>query len=1044
MTGTTGTTMSTTGVASSSTNNSASSASASTSATTSKGGKKGKKKPTAKPSSPTSPSGPSNSTSSGSSAAATASATSVDQDLHDFDWMDQLECPPLVPDNWEEAIPPASGPPPPSDHTLLGTLSMTLSSLRLQLTAYQLYTWVIATHSNDVVLVKKTYLLGLTVWIAPHYQSLAVKLLGQLQVTALQLARLQHGAMGTSPATAWAAQTALWQLDPSLSMTIPMDEKKRATLLRLAESLAAKCLTMTSQDHVLETEHFMLYMKTLDGQAKWEGKLEVLQQRLDQQESVPHPRPTVLRELKVSCLAALGRYEEAQEELAQLLHSQPDHWEYWKLYLHNRNRSWNSDKDNDNALESLVEQVTQPPPMPNEETAEGEIAETSSSSYPLRGPHLAKIEWERMQWLNHSENPSSGSSSTSAIVDEIIQYGTLFAQRTLCTFTDISTYLDSVFEKRDNEEADSRMRDDAIRILTWIRSSFRPVPDSSDPSERRKQLRGYTFGVQVSYKVLHQFPDLEEEWLPHWHEIVTVWKDFQAFEDIQQAQKENRAADDLILLAVQQIARSSKDDSTIAQVPRDRLFLAAAILEVAIAYSPHNAYLKIAGIDIYRSLHSVRRAFDLFRQIYVKHIQHESCAYIILPVLREGGFYQETISVCQEILRLQTSSIRDTAEFTGRAMDSGTLEKASEFIMFQRERMNKSLTTLEAKGLILDCAPMFQFEEDQGLGAVHGIVGGPEDHGRVCKMIAEAHNPHAAFSLLRLRGSAEDNIELFTENRDFDILSFNILSLPKLPSRQEILGEAIRRRHHHSMLIRASLCLEATKGPKKGKVTKPSDIMSKRCSSLLACVQDSQEYISSGCLQSELAQTSMSTMVWLCRTILAVSAGVGDDEKKSGTPDSLESREAAATRFLEKAVEATKQSQSVFLATFTENPVPVVSRYVADCLVSIFALFQMCATVFELYGWGKRKRSTRQSAAALATLALALKDMIEQMRSSMDVLPTELDPGVHQGKIDHVLDQAELETLVARITTDQMESKGRIVSILSSMMVKFYSFDVAV
>jgi N-acetyltransferase B complex (NatB) non catalytic subunit len=156
--------------------------------------------------------------------------------------------------------------------------------------------------------------------------------------------------------------------------------------------------------------------------------------------------------------------------------------------------------------------------------------------------------------------------------------------------------------------------------------------------------------------------------------------------------------------------------------------LAAVLLESAIRYSPYNAYLKISAMFVYSQLNAVSRSWDLFRDLYIKHIQHESCAYLILPLLRAGGFYQETISVCQEILRLQTASAREAIEFSGRAMENGALSKADECITFHRERMNKSLTTLEAKGLILDCAPMYKQNDDRDtLGAVHGIVGGESD-----------------------------------------------------------------------------------------------------------------------------------------------------------------------------------------------------------------------------------------------------------------------------------------------------------------------------
>ena len=39
-------------------------------------------------------------------------------------------------------------------------------------------------------------------------------------------------------------------------------------------------------------------------------------------------------------------------------------------------------------------------------------------------------------------------------------------------------------------------------------------------------------------------------------------------------------------------------------------------------------------------------------------------------------------------------------------MEAGTLSKANEFLVFQRDKMNKSVAVLQAKGLILDSAAL--------------------------------------------------------------------------------------------------------------------------------------------------------------------------------------------------------------------------------------------------------------------------------------------------------------------------------------------------
>ena len=952
------------------------------------GGKKGKKKPPVKAAN--------NNNNNSNSNNDTASA------FADWDWIDQLDTPPSLPEHWEDMLPTKDAP---RDRTLLATVTMTLVFLRLPLTAYQVYAWAIRVLPDDLELVRQTFVSGLTVWVAPQYPPRIMgTLLASLQVTALQVARLQQETLGFSPFTAWAAQTALWQLDSNTTNhnhnnnTPPIDPAKAALLPRLAESLACKAATQmpVKMGFLVETEHFLLYMRALAQQGKWSEQIQALQERLDNSE-ITNPRDDVLRQLLAEAWTKLQKTDKVRSEVAMLLQSHPDNWDFWKLYL------TNDDSDNLQDSMSMVETI---------------LEATKDEQYPLRGPHLARIEGHFIQFANNNTN-----DLFQTLISDMMEYADLFATRASCTMNDLSKYVDYILENGTMDHG---------TLLLEQSTKYRNAPSSEEPRERRQQLRGYIFGIQMAYRVVAKHDTLESKWLPDWKEILQAWKDFQSYDTGDQAQKENRPADELILLAVQQLTRSTSD--------RSQRVLAATILENAIVYSPDNAYLKISAVLNYGKLDAVQRSWTLFRQLFIKHIQHESCAYLILPLLHGGAFYHETISVCQEILRQQTAAIRDSSDFTSRAIDTGTLEKANEFIMFQKNRMNKSLTTLEAKGRILDCAPMFHHQEGEDIGALHGVIGGPDDQERIQQMIVEAHNPHAAFSLLRLKGNSKDNMDSFTENRDLEVTSYDILGAKDFSTSEQMISESIRRSRHHSLLIRASLCLDATKGPKKGKVAKNSAELTKRSLSLLASVEDAISFSTSDGNQPQLYKLSMNVMTVLSRVITAVSAGRIDSTSPS--LDTLDTREEEAAKLLSNANTEIDAIKSEIASLPKGLSVSQISKFIPDCLVAIYALFQMCGRLLEVFGWGKRKRGTRASAAALATLSVAIRDVLQEMKSHVDSLPSTLD--VPLDDLADLVRRDDLNKTQAIITECQLETKRRIDDILLKMAESLKEYDVEV
>lgn len=368
----------------------------------------------------------------------------------------------------------------------------------------------------------------------------------------------------------------------------------------------------------------------------------------------------------------------------------------------------------------------------------------------------------------------------------------------------------------------------------------------------------------------------------------------------------------------------------------------------------------------------------------VKHIQLDSCTFIILPYLLKGGLYNEAVEVCNAVLRFQGSTARDCGDYAGRAMGNGKMGKADEFLIFQRQKMNRSLSVLDAKGMILDCAavlatavPRNKLDEDPifkgGLGVHQGIVGGDDDMTRATQMIVEAHNPNAALSLVSWadhRGSAND-FDGMADNRDLSIHCQQILlRIPRL-SKEEISRDALRRGHVHGMLIRAALCLDAAKGPKKGKIVKSSEELEKRTNSLLDCVTAVAAFMEERSLPDHAEGTLLEATLELCRALAVVSAGLPSVET-----DSLEQREQRVCDLLQTGVLPKLKD-----ATGSILSVKTVCSLLPNFTVPLFAVFRMCDNICNIYGWGKRKHKTKQCAKAMQEVAIEFQGLIANLLS---------------------------------------------------------------
>jgi hypothetical protein len=119
------------------------------------------------------------------------------------------------------------------------------------------------------------------------------------------------------------------------------------------------------------------------------------------------------------------------------------------------------------------------------------------------------------------------------LVEATITYGTMFAPRSACTFTDLAPYVELVLP-RDTAGDDNAARVSPARrkLLEWLRE-FGTSPRSADAKIRRRELRTYIFSTQLMYKlVASSSSDVRQLWIPAWVDILSVWKSFQAYDQV--------------------------------------------------------------------------------------------------------------------------------------------------------------------------------------------------------------------------------------------------------------------------------------------------------------------------------------------------------------------------------------------------------------------------------------------------------------------------------------------------------------------------------
>lgn len=107
---------------------------------------------------------------------------------------------------------------------------------------------------------------------------------------------------------------------------------------------------------------------------------------------------------------------------------------------------------------------------------------------------------------------------------------------------------------------------------------------------------------------------------------------------------------------------------------------AAAVLEAAYGYSPHNATLRLSLTSVYGLLGAAAAAAVPFQSLGVKHIQLDTLTHHLLPALLGGGQWEKARRLADDVRAFHTAHARDAADTMLMAYDTGTFTKVLEFV----------------------------------------------------------------------------------------------------------------------------------------------------------------------------------------------------------------------------------------------------------------------------------------------------------------------------------------------------------------------------
>lgn len=703
---------------------------------------------------------------------------------------------------------------------------------------------------------------------------------------------------------------------------------------------------------------------------------------------LPYTQRKKLEQMSILGLK-LGKMKEVEGWYRQLLNVFPDQWTYWMGLV-----------DSSVVLDGVVDEV-------GWEACQSFAREVIVKNNTLRGPRLVLVELAALK-IRHSIDRGEGNIG-EAIVQlrkAICDYGDRFSPVASCCFTDLRPYLELLVRSAGKCEAFSDISDDIALVLKWAKGLWMIHSQSNSGAalgevssdelrKRRKKLRVYIFAVQVCYCLAAELCtssslmlELLQSYTPPISEMMSEWRTSLAFlpgvPPKDGGQKETLPGDDIVLLMSQYLQLKAACEITV-DATEQHLISVAGLLEEAIEHSPYNPCLKIVAIEVYSGLNATYRAYEHYQAMGVKHIQLDSCSYLILPSLIRGGLYTHAVQLSSSIMRFHSSTSKDVKEYSTKSFRKGYLLKAKELVTFQRQKMRLSAQMIQAKGFVMDCAALLNASDITGakqkceirLGSEKGLCGGEEDVARAEQLVRDAQDHFNVPSIMHSSSNVSSAQGLIvSDNRDLLVNYFDILQLHRHPSATDIVNESLTRGHAQGLLIRAVMVVDVAKAPKKGKVPKNTDVILSRCQSLLVAVEKARCFAAvGGETMNQIDKSLWEGTCLLCDVIAEVIQGNGG----SDPTDSLADRENNAVSTIKLATTSLAEARAA-ASTAGES---TVCKLLPDRVVPLFTLIETTARLFALFGWGKRKRATKETAAALANLVFLFKELLVEMLHTM-------------------------------------------------------------
>jgi hypothetical protein len=697
-------------------------------------------------------------------------------------------------------------------------------------------------------------------------------------------------------------------------------------------------------------------------------------------------------EMKVRLLKKMDRYEEVFDiYCGELLVLLPDQWSYWKDLLECAAIL----EDDVHACVVKCQIVLDRILKEEEEKA----ANGEGPKVPLRGPHLFVVELVAYM-IKDGDVPSAIANLSEAIV----KFGSLYAPLVFCCFQDLRVYIQLLVERScENGSISSEVQ----KVLDWavgLHELNNPVMigDGDSDQEKKSNLRNYIASIKFCFEIWHQLcsqckDDIEASesidnsmasFVPSPEEMISCWKNTMDLGNNAKdgGQKECLPGDDLVLLTVQLLSHRNRFEQE--DTRKQMSLYASAILENALIHSPYNAYLKIAAVKNHFLNGSGLRAIEVFDDMNVKQIQLDSCSYFVLRNLVDCGLYKEAIDHAGNVVRLHSTSEKDLCSYMPRSFENGNTMRGREMMNWQQNQMSQSLQLLEAKGLIMDLAPLLNYgnsDDPQSfspIGIVCGLVGSKNDEERAEKILRDSTNFFAAPSVLNVAAESACIKNVWSDNRDFSVHEYEILEKSTfiLPPQ-----ETVMRAHEHRVLAKLVLVAQSIKPLKKGKIVKVRDgeVIDIRSKSLCQSIASTETYLTgsaSHCSQAHLVLLK-ATLV-LSKAFSIIVSGREDSNAPIDPSDSLTKREERVIPLLTEVTLLLKESASTWNDHSRDEGTSAL-RLLPDILITLFATLKTTANASATFGWGKRKRATKPVAGCLAEVAASFQVLVEDLRKAV-------------------------------------------------------------